>query len=183
MSLGVATREIRIRINCCNSKDTVKLLRREGAGQPLRSQQASRRRLARRRRRDCPGGPYNGKTWSPAVPNAWHGLGSGGQIRLERLICVVSRLLPFCYPNGREGAGTLGTAIRETSYRSVLLWIERDANGRQLPNSKTGGRRFEPCHSCQLNQILSVIPKITSDPARSRPRGDRFGGHAFRFTG
>ena len=27
----------------------------------------------------------------------------------------------------------------------------------RAPVSKTGGRRFEPCHSCQLNQILKLI--------------------------
>src|SRR5579872_2453910 len=32
----------------------------------------------------------------------------------------------------------------------------------RAPVSKTGGRRFEPCHSCQLNQYLSGRASLTS---------------------
>src|SRR6476620_10913158 len=37
----------------------------------------------------------------------------------------------------------------------------------RAPVSKTGGRRFEPCHSCQLNQILKPdFWTMAGDPFR-----------------
>jgi hypothetical protein len=38
----------------------------------------------------------------------------------------------------------------------------------RAPVSKTGGCRFESCHSCQLNQALSVI-LFGSTGQRARP--------------
>ena len=41
----------------------------------------------------------------------------------------------------------------------------------RAPVSKTGGRRFEPCHSCQINQILSCRSSSTArqlEPANMR---------------
>src|SRR5438093_12588120 len=43
----------------------------------------------------------------------------------------------------------------------------------RAPVSKTGGRRFEPCHSCQLNQILKPIFRRWPAIPAGRFPGDR----------
>ena len=126
---------------------------------------------------------------SPIVSGlAWAGTGSAGRWSCRAAVCafMVSPVaLVVCDgpKSGAEGAALnraqaasplqsghgLCLKRREPAARAGSLQ-ECSSIGR-APVSKTGGRRFEPCHSCQLNQILRLVPKITSDPARSRPWG------------
>ena len=47
----------------------------------------------------------------------------------------------------------------------------------RAPVSKTGGRRFEPCHSCQPNQVLRLISGATGRARSSAAGRDRQSPH------
>jgi hypothetical protein len=58
---------------------------------------------------------------------------------------------------GNFEQGLIGRSARESPDKQALLGIRTNRGGRQVPLSKTGGRRFEPCHSCHFEKILFVF--------------------------
>ncbi|OSI22854.1 hypothetical protein BST65_22915 [Bradyrhizobium canariense] len=71
----------------------------------------------------------------------------------RREIWTQSRTQRRKYRTELDGQG--GSRGRESRLISLRKRIGRHRMIRCRPYSKTGGRRFEPCHSCQRNQTLS----------------------------
>jgi hypothetical protein len=58
---------------------------------------------------------------------------------------------------GKNRPVRIGRSMRETADKQGLLGTRTNREGQNVPHSKTGGRRFEPCHSCHDINNLACL--------------------------